>query len=71
MTPLPMPGIYVGEMIADWVGASRSYGTNLQEWLSKNLPQFLFHPYTSRLVQSYLSMMGFKVYNDGQQLSIN
>lgn len=71
VTSLPMPGIYVGEMIADWVGASRSYGTNLQEWLSKNLPQFLFHPYTSRLVQSYLSMMGFKVYHDGQQLSIN
>ncbi len=43
-TPLPMPSIYVAEMIADWIGASISYGTNFQEWLPKNLPQFLCSP---------------------------
>ncbi len=70
-TPLPMPSIYIGEMIADWQGASRSYGQNIDEWLSKNLPQFLFHPYTANILHDYLSMLGFKVQNNGQQLSIN
>lgn len=70
-TPLPMPSIYIAEMIADWQGASRSYGQNVDEWLSKNLPQFLFHPYTAKILHNYLSMMDFKVHNDGQHLSIN
>ncbi|WP_428664413.1 DUF5662 family protein [Runella sp.] len=70
-TPLPMPGIYVAEMVADWMGASRSYGQNLEEWLSKNVSQYLFHPYTATLLHNCLSEMGFKVQNNGQQLSIN
>ncbi|MFN8343428.1 MAG: DUF5662 family protein [Spirosomataceae bacterium] len=71
VSPLPMPGIYVGEMIADWVGASRSYGTDLKEWLARNLSQFLFHPYTAHLVQTGLSVMGFKVKNKDNQLFLN
>jgi hypothetical protein len=70
-TPLPMPSIYIAEMIADWQGASRSYGQNMDEWLTKNLPQFLFHPYSANILNEYLSMMGFKVHNDGQHLSIH
>ncbi len=69
-TPLPMPSIYIGEMVADWLGASQSYGQNLEDWLSKNLPQFFFHPYTANTLQNYLSKMGFNVVNNGQQLSI-
>jgi hypothetical protein len=73
VAPLPMPGIYIGEMIADWLGASRSYSpnSNIEEWLSKNLSQFLFHPYTANLLYDYLTGMGFKVQTNGQQLSIH
>ena len=67
-TPLPMPSIYVGEMIADWIGASKSYGTDFKEWLPKNLPQFLWHPYTANLTADYLSKMGFKVRKEEQKL---
>jgi hypothetical protein len=70
-TPLPMPSIYIAEMIADWQGASKSYGQNIDEWLSKNLHQFLFHPYSAKILHEYLSMMGFKVHDDGQHLSIH
>jgi hypothetical protein len=72
VTPLPMPSIYIGEMIADWLGASRSYSpnSNIGEWLAKNLSQFLFHPYTANLLHDYLTRMGFKVSKNGQQLSI-
>lgn len=68
ITPLPMPSIYVAEMIADWIGASISYGTNFQEWLPKNLPQFLWHPYSANLTAEYLTMMGFKVRKEEQKL---
>ena len=67
-TPLPMPSIYVGEMIADWIGASKSYGTDFKEWLPKNLPQFFWHPYTANLTADYLSKMGFKVRKEEQKL---
>lgn len=70
VTPLSMPGIYVGEMMADWLGASRSYGQNIEEWLAKNLSQFLFHSYTASLLHHSLSSLGFNVQNHGQQLSI-
>jgi hypothetical protein len=67
-TALPMPSIYVGEMISDWIGASKSYGTDFKEWLPKNLPQFLWHPYTANLAAEYLSKMGFKVRKEEQKL---
>ncbi|AFK02310.1 hypothetical protein Emtol_1161 [Emticicia oligotrophica DSM 17448] len=67
-TPIPMPSIYVAEMIADWIGASKSYGMNFQEWLPKNLPQFTWHPYTANLAAEYLSMMGFRVRKEEQKL---
>lgn len=72
VTPLPMPGIYVGEMIADWIGASRTYSLNspIDEWLSKNLSQFLFHSYTAAILHDSLTKMGFKVDNNGGQLSV-
>lgn len=45
---LPMPTVYVKEMIADWMGASMAYtGTwNMQSWLVENLPKKRLHPTT-------------------------
>lgn len=42
LEPLPMPDIYILEMIADWMGASTTYGSTLEEWMPKNLPKFKF-----------------------------
>lgn len=67
-TPLPMPSIYIAEMIADWIGASKSYGQDFNEWLPKNLPQFTWHPYTANLTAEYLTGMGFKVRREEQKL---
>lgn len=42
LEPLPMLDIYVLEMIADWIGAGRTYGGTLEEWLPKNISTFKF-----------------------------
>ena len=39
---LPIPNIYILEMIADWMGASKTYGSTLAEWMPQNLPKFRF-----------------------------
>ncbi len=41
--PLPMPDIYVAEMIADWMGAGKTYGSTLEEWLPKNIGKCGIH----------------------------
>lgn len=40
--PLAMPNIYVLEMIADWIGAGKTYGNSLEDWLPKNIGKFKF-----------------------------
>lgn len=47
-TPLPIPTKYIAEMLADWMGASKTYGSSFSEWLPNNLPQFIFHPETAQ-----------------------
>lgn len=42
LEPLPMPNMYILEMIADWIGAGKTYGSTLEEWLPKNIDKFLF-----------------------------
>lgn len=42
LEPMPIPNIYILEMIADWMGASETYGTPLEEWAKKNLSKFKF-----------------------------
>lgn len=39
---IPMPTIYVVEMVADWIGAGKIYGGQLDEWLTGNLLKFRF-----------------------------
>lgn len=42
LEPLPMPKIYILEMIADWIGAGKTYGSTLVEWLPSNIGKFQF-----------------------------
>jgi len=43
---LEMPEVYVREMVADWMGASRAYtgSWDMESWLLKNLPNIVLHP---------------------------
>ena len=58
---LPMPPIYVREMVADWLGASRAYtgSWDMTDWLSKNLAQIQIHPHTKFRVTQVLKEMGY------------
>ena len=60
--PIPMPEIYVREMIADWLGAGRAYNKkivdiNNWEWYKNNYEQRIkpnLHPYTAILIHNIL-----------------
>jgi hypothetical protein len=62
---LPMPPIYVAEMVADWIGAGKTYGSTLGEWLPKNLHTFAFHPETITSLSYILKKLGFTVWQPG------
>lgn len=57
--PLPMPKECVAEMLADWIGASQTYGEALEDWLPKNLHHFVFHPQTAWLLSAALRELNF------------
>lgn len=42
LEPIPIPNIYIMEMIADWIGAGKTYGSSLEDWLPDNLHKFKF-----------------------------
>ncbi len=44
LEPLPMPTIYIFEMIADWIGAGKTYGSTIEQWLPDNFHKFNFGP---------------------------
>lgn len=44
LEPLQMPNVYILEMIADWIGAGKTYGSTLEEWVPKNINKFKFQP---------------------------
>jgi len=52
ISPLPMPDIYIMEMFADWIGAGRTYGNELETWLPENFNTFTFHPETEAKVRT-------------------
>lgn len=58
---LPMPPVYVKEMVTDWLGASRAYtgSWDMTTWLDKNLSTMHLHPETWRLVGVELSHLGY------------
>lgn len=57
---LEIPEIFVFEMVADWLGASRSYGGYLSDWVPKNIGRFMMHPNTLQLTKAILVNMGIE-----------
>jgi len=60
LDPLPMPAIYVAEMVADWIGAGKSYGKSIEDWLPDNLNKFHWHAQTAISVGWLLSKLGIQ-----------
>lgn len=60
-SPLPMPEGAVREMVADWLGAERSYGGTMPlsladfHWYAKERPNMVLHEETARMVEKVLS----------------
>ena len=51
-----MPFEYVLEMIADWMGASKSYtgSWDMSDWLCKNIPRITVHSKTAQAIREIL-----------------
>ena len=66
LQPLPMPNKYVGEMVADWMGASRAYEQKWPDewpdkiwpWWEKNKAKVLMHchPDTIKAINGILGV---------------
>ena len=56
-TCLPMPSRYIKEMIADWMGASKSYtgSWDMTDRLKRSLPRMKLHPKTRETVLAFTS----------------
>lgn len=65
---LPMTELYVAEMITDWMGAGRTYGNSLEDWLPDNIFKFVWHQDTAIIVQTLLSKIGIKTKIEGEKL---
>lgn len=54
--PLPMPDVYIREMIADWRGAGRALGKpNTNEWYHANRDKMILHGSTRWWVEQFLN----------------
>lgn len=60
LEPIAMPDIYILEMIADWVGAGKVYGSTIEEWLPKNISKFKF-PNTERVHKLITMFTGISI----------
>lgn len=58
---LPMQDIYIVEMLADWIGAGRTWGNELETWLPDNLHTFVFHEETMEKLKMILEHLGYEV----------
>lgn len=68
--PFPMPVLYAMEMIADWIGAGKTYGNTLEQWLPDNLHRFRFGASKS-IVKNILECLGINtVIDEGNTLII-
>lgn len=55
---MEMPKLYLLEMVADWIGAGKTYGSTLEQWLPDNLPKFKLHPATAKDLGFVLGKIG-------------
>ena len=59
---LPMPEVCVREMVADWMGASRTYtdSWDMSEWLNDHLPnKIILHQESRQIVGQVLRDIGY------------
>ena len=56
-----MPGHYALEMVADWMGASKSYTGSLDmtKWLYDNMPKIRVHSKTASHLRGILDSLGY------------
>jgi hypothetical protein len=54
-----MPDRYRREMLADWRGAGRTYGTSTEEWYKVNSRKIRLHPDTRYWIESQLDLVGW------------
>lgn len=71
LDPVPMSDIYIVEMVADWIGAGRTYGNEIDNWLPDNLHKFLWHEETTTKVGEILEWLGFTIIQDGNKLRVD
>ena len=69
LEPLPMPNIYTLEMIADWIGAGKTYGSTLEEWLPKNINKFKFKP-LGKIAEMIRDFTGIRVVMEDYKLIV-
>lgn len=70
VTVLPMPKIFVVEMVADWIGAGKTYGNTLEQWLPDNLPSFKLHQDSSDFLCEVLAAIGIEAKSVGGTLNV-
>ena len=58
---LEMPNNYLLEMVADWMGAEKTYGGSwdMTNWLHKNMPRIRLHTKTAESLRNLLDMLGY------------
>lgn len=61
---LPMPKIDVVEMVADWLGAGKSYGISFKNWAKQNLKTFHFHQITKERLTFVFEVMNYPLITD-------
>jgi hypothetical protein len=61
LEPQPMPALYAMEMVADWIGAGKTYGSSIEDWLPNNLSKFKFGGSKS-LVMNILKDLGIETW---------
>lgn len=64
---LTMPEVCVLEMVADWMGASKTHtgSWDMTEWLEKSLPKMKLHPKTRCKVYLELTVQGYPQFCNG------
>ena len=67
---IDMPRIYLLEMVADWIGAGRTYGNTIEDWLPENIGRFFFSEDTATELTYMLKALEFKAVADKNKISI-
>lgn len=59
---LPMPEVYVREMVADWHGASKVYtgSWNIASWINTNGREMILHSDTESIICKVMSEIGYE-----------